>query len=160
MAAPPSPFPGGVPGGYPGVYQGGLPGGMAMPPGGTYPRRPDRMIDDLIAKWMASQNDSDRGKNEQELRATLTKQFQERLGVQEKEIEQLEARVKQLREKLELRRKHQDEIITFRIQQLFREAQGLGWGSEAGRDRAWWYSPNEPNYPAAGGKKRALRSLA
>jgi DNA-binding IclR family transcriptional regulator len=44
----------------------------------------------------------------------------------------LEAKVKQLREQLELRRKEQDEIVDFRLKQLLREAQGLGWGTDEG----------------------------
>jgi hypothetical protein len=95
-------------------------------------RQPDNLVNELVGKWKAAQSDSDRGKAEQELREALKKEFQARLGSHEKEIEELEAHVKQLREKLDLHRKRQDDIVRFRMQQLLREAQGLGWGPETG----------------------------
>jgi multidrug resistance efflux pump len=66
------------------------------------------------------------------MREDLTKRFQARLSAHEKEILQLEAKVKQLREQLELRCKKQDEIVDFRLKQLLREAQGLGWRTDEG----------------------------
>ena len=45
----------------------------------------------------------------------------------ENEIKELEARVKQLQEKLDLRRQKQDEIVDLHLQQLLHDAQGLGW---------------------------------
>lgn len=90
----------------------------------------DPPVNELLGKWKAAGNESERGKVEKELRQVLKEQFQGRLGAHEKEIEQLEAKVKQLREQLDLRRKKQDEIVDFRAQQLLREAQGLGWGTE------------------------------
>ena len=89
-----------------------------------------RAVSELLRKWKAAGSESDRAKVEKELRAVLKSQFEARLGAHQKEIEQLEAKVKQLREQLELRRKKQDEIVDFRLQQLLREAQGLGWGTE------------------------------
>jgi hypothetical protein len=87
-------------------------------------------VQDLLGKWKAAANESDRSKVEKDLRQVLKEQFQARLAAHEKEIEQLEAKVKQLREQLDLRRQKQDEIVDFRAQQLLREAQGLGWGTE------------------------------
>ena len=78
----------------------------------------------------AVQNKSDREKVEQALHDALKVQFGTRFDAEKKEVEQLEAEVKRLREQLELRRAKQDEIIEFRLQQLLRDAQGLGWGTE------------------------------
>ena len=84
----------------------------------------------LVDQWKAAKNESDRREIEQELRDAVKGQFNARLAPQRKELEELESQVKQLREKLELRLKKQDEIVDFRVQQLLREAQGLGWGTE------------------------------
>jgi hypothetical protein len=84
----------------------------------------------LLGKWKKA-SESDREAVEKELRGVLKEDFQTRLGKHQKEIEQLEAQVKQLRKKLDLRTSKQDEIIDFRVQQLLREAQGLGWGPES-----------------------------
>jgi hypothetical protein len=87
-------------------------------------------VGELVQKWKLAQNEADRAKIEQSLQALLKEQFQARLETNEKEISQLEAEVKRLRGQVELRRKKQDEIIEFRLTQLLREAQGLGWGTE------------------------------
>jgi hypothetical protein len=90
----------------------------------------ERRIAELLAKWKETEDPADRRKLEESLRGTVKEEFEARLGFHEKEVEQLEARVKQLREQLERRRDKQDEIVDFRVQQLLREAQGLGWGTE------------------------------
>ncbi|MGA2256639.1 MAG: hypothetical protein ABSG53_18475 [Thermoguttaceae bacterium] len=93
-------------------------------------RDPTQAVNELVEKWKQAGNKSDRDKVQQALHAALKEQFQARLKAHEKEIDQLEAEVKRLREQLELRRKKQDEIVEFRLEQLLREAQGLGWGTE------------------------------
>ena len=70
------------------------------------------------------------------LQAALKAEFQSRLAAHEKEIDQLENEVKKLRQQLELRRRNQDEIVHFRMEQLLRDAQGLGWGTEPVRTSA------------------------
>jgi exonuclease VII large subunit len=91
---------------------------------------PENPQDELLRKWKESKDDAERGKIKDELHKVLAGQFQAHLLEQEKEIARLEAKVKKLREQLELRRSKQEEIIDFRMQQLLREAQGLGWGAE------------------------------
>jgi esterase/lipase len=89
----------------------------------------DGPVGQLLEKWKKAK-DSEREAVQKDLREAVKKEFQVRLSTHEKEIEQLDAQVKQLREKLDLRRSKQDEIVDFRVQQLVREAQGLGWGTE------------------------------
>jgi hypothetical protein len=91
---------------------------------------PENPQDELLHKWKEAKNEAERGKIKDELHKVLAGQFKAHLGEQEKEIAQLEAKVQKLREQLELRRSKQEEIIDFRMQQLLREAQGLGWGVE------------------------------
>ncbi|MGO9110830.1 MAG: hypothetical protein ACLP9L_16540 [Thermoguttaceae bacterium] len=87
-------------------------------------------VNELVNKWKQARNKSDRDKVQQSLHAALKEQFQARLDAHEKEVEKLETEVKRLREQLELRRTKQDEIVKFRLEQLLRDAQGLGWGTE------------------------------
>jgi hypothetical protein len=89
----------------------------------------EQKADALLTKWKQAR-ESDREGIQKELRGVLTEDFKARLGKHQKEIEQLEAQLKQLRDKLNLRTSKQDEIVDFRLQQLLREAQGLGWGTD------------------------------
>jgi hypothetical protein len=92
----------------------------------------DQPINQLLGKWKAAKDDAEREHLKKQVRELLKVQFTARLAGHEKEIEQLEAKVKELREQLSLRREKEDEIVDFRFQQLLREAQGLGWGTEPG----------------------------
>ena len=100
----------------------------------TTPRIPaaDRHVDELLGQWKAAKTDADRNRIENQLRAALVDAFHARCANHEREIEQLEAKVKELRGQLALRRQKENEIVDFRFQQLLREAQGLGWGTEPG----------------------------
>jgi hypothetical protein len=92
----------------------------------------EQMVNQLLANWKESKDVAYRDEMLKQLRTVLKEQFQVRVGGHQKEIEQLEAKVKELRQQLELRRVKEDEIVDFRLQQLLREAQGLGWGTEPG----------------------------
>jgi hypothetical protein len=94
-----------------------------------YGVRPDP-VGPLINEWQAAEEEAERGEIETKLHTTLQKQFTDRLARHESEVEQLEARVRQLREQVDLRRERQEEIVNFRMQQLLREAQGLGWATD------------------------------
>lgn len=91
---------------------------------------PERKVNSHVEQWKAAEDDDARGKAEGELRAALKESFEFRLRRHEEQIHELEDRVKRLREQLDQRREKQDEIVDFRLQQLLREAQGLGWGTE------------------------------
>jgi hypothetical protein len=92
--------------------------------------KPDpRQSQELIARWKAADADQ-RKQLESSLREMLKREFNARLMAHEQEIKELEAKVRELRERLALRREKQDEIVDHRLQQILREAQGLGWGSE------------------------------
>jgi len=126
------------------------PGGSDLPITliGSVAADPRRVIDQLVENWKKAGNKSDRDKVQQSLRVALKEEFHSRLAAHEKEIEQLEAEVQRLRHQLDLRRQKQDEIVDFRLQQVLREAQGLGWGTEP-TTRTGTLLP--PGLPAAGG---------
>jgi hypothetical protein len=89
-----------------------------------------RQTQKLIEGWKNSKEGAEREKLETELRALLRREFASRLAVHEREIKKLEEKVRQLRERLALRKDKQEDIVDHRLQQILREAQGLGWGSE------------------------------
>jgi hypothetical protein len=84
----------------------------------------------LVDQWKASKDAGERDKMEKGLREALQAEFNARLTAHEREIKELEEKVRQLRARLNLRREKQDEIVDHRLQQLLRDAQGLGWGSD------------------------------
>jgi hypothetical protein len=96
----------------------------------------DARIHRLVERWKASKQDAEREKVQTELRNVLQREFAARLAVHEREIKELEEKVRHLRERLSLRREKQDEIVEHRLQQILREAQGLGWGSEVARSES------------------------
>jgi hypothetical protein len=104
-------------------------------------RRVDpRQTQKLIEAWKKSKEAAEREKFETELRALLRQEFAARLAEHEREIKQLEEKVRQLRERLALRKEKQEDIVDHRLQQILREAQGLGWGSErAGGESIFHY---------------------
>ena len=87
--------------------------------------------DQTLRQWKAATSESEREQIKAKLRAVLEQEFQQRLEQHEQEIQRLEEKVQQLRDQLEKRRAKQEEIVGFRLEQLLREAQGLGWGTEA-----------------------------
>jgi hypothetical protein len=89
----------------------------------------EQQAEALIVKWKNTP-ESDREGVQKELREVVKKEFQSRLSTYAAEIETLEGQVKEIRTKMDLRKNKQDEIIDFRVQQLLRDAQGLGWGTE------------------------------
>jgi hypothetical protein len=89
-----------------------------------------RQAHKLIESWKNSKNEGERDNIEQSLRKLLTVEFSTRLEAHEEEVKQLEEKVRQLRARINLRREKQNEIVENRLQQLLRDAQGLGWGSE------------------------------
>jgi hypothetical protein len=95
-----------------------------------------RQTQRLVERWKASKLDAEREKLESELRGQLKREFAARLAVHEREIKQLEEKVRQLRERLTLRKEKQNEIVEHRFQQILRDAQGLGWGSEVARSES------------------------
>lgn len=81
----------------------------------------------LAQQLAAAKSDSDRDKIKAQLSDLLEKQFGERQKRHEEEIKQLEAQVKKLRDLVEKRQENRREIIARRLDQIVKEAQGLGW---------------------------------
>jgi hypothetical protein len=104
-------------------------------------------VNELVRKWKAAEDDDAREKAQDEIRAALKEAFESRLTAHEQQIQELELEVKRLREQLERRREKQDEIVDFRLQQVLREAQGLGWGTDNFAPSTNPYRANLPSAP-------------
>ena len=80
---------------------------------------------DQIAK---AQDDNQKGKLKEEIAKLLDRQFEVRQKVREEELAELEKKIGQLRLQVNKRREKKGDIIAHRMDQLLREAEGLGWG--------------------------------
>ena len=83
--------------------------------------------DELARQLGAAKSDSDRDQLKDKLGAVLEKQFDLRQQRHEGEIEALEARVERLKDLVQKRRENRREIVARRLDQILRDAQGLGW---------------------------------
>lgn len=108
-----------------------------------------RQTQKLIERWKNSNESAEREKLETELRALLRREFAARLAVHEREIKQLEEKVRQLRERVALRKEKQEEIVAHRLQQILRDAQGLGWGAEGVHGEAMYWPATDATSAAA-----------
>jgi polyhydroxyalkanoate synthesis regulator phasin len=91
----------------------------------------DRYVQKMANSWKEAKDAEGREKIEKSLRDALTKEFEVRMEAHEREVKELEKKVRQLRERLALRKEKQVEIVENRLEQILREAQGLGWGTDA-----------------------------
>jgi hypothetical protein len=96
----------------------------------TAARIEPRGIKELIDRWKVANDKRGRDTAEKLLRETLASEFSARLAAQEKEIDDFEEKVRQLRKRLAFRREWQRVIVEHRLQQLLHEARGLGWEND------------------------------
>jgi hypothetical protein len=81
----------------------------------------------LLAKYAETADEKERAKIKEGLAKELEKLFDLQQKERESEIADIEARVKRLRDMLDKRTKARQSIISNRLDQLIREAEGLGW---------------------------------
>ena len=80
-----------------------------------------------IAQLKASETESDRENAEDAMRSALSEDYDASLDKYEEYLEQMEAKIKQLKNQLEKRRQAKMELVDLRLQMLVNEANGLGW---------------------------------
>jgi hypothetical protein len=81
----------------------------------------------VVRQLGEAKSDSDKEKLRTKLNEILEKQFDQRQKRHEHEIEALEAQVKKLRELVQKRNDNRRDIVSKRLDQILRDAQGLGW---------------------------------
>lgn len=86
----------------------------------------------LVAKYAATEQAEERGAIKTQLAELLARHFDVQQQLRERELGRVEARIKKLRELAEKRREAQKTIVEQRVDQLLREADGLGWTPPAG----------------------------
>jgi hypothetical protein len=105
---------------------------------------------ELLAKYQGTEDSQQREQMRAELQKIVSEQFELRQQLRQKELEQLEAQVRRLRNIHSRRQEEKEAIVRDRVQQLIRDAEGLGWGGDhhATRyeDMRLW--PIEQQYPS------------
>lgn len=91
-----------------------------------------QQAESLVKQLAEATEENDRAKLKQSLQETLAQQFDTQQKVRELEVASVEARVKKLRDVITKRNDARRSIIDRRLDQLVREAEGLGWNSPAG----------------------------
>jgi hypothetical protein len=83
--------------------------------------------DELARKLGGAKSETDRSQIKTELTDVLEKQFDLRQKRHHDEIAALESKVKKLKDLVERRQENRREIIAKRVDQILRDAEGLGW---------------------------------
>jgi hypothetical protein len=114
----------------------------------------------LIEQYAGAADDERRAKLREQLAGTLDRQFDAQQKLRELEVSRIEARVKKLRGLIDKRNMAKRTIIDKRLDQLIRDAEGLGWNSPdasgASVDPTVHFQHVQPNYtgPRASGYPR------
>lgn len=103
-------------------------------------------IQSALSEFSRADNEEARAAAVEKVSKLLGEQFDQRQKQREENIAQIEARVKKLRETLKKRTDARGPIIKARLEQLLREAEGLGWGDDSGSD----WSPDIGMPPPSG----------
>ncbi len=84
-------------------------------------------VNELSRKLGEVKSDSEKSEIKNQLQQALEKQFNLRQKRHHDEIAELEAKVKKLKDLVEKRQENRREIIAKRLEQILRDAEGLGW---------------------------------
>jgi hypothetical protein len=96
--------------------------------GTYYPGQPGSAETEKLARQLAkAKTDGEKETARAKLNDLLEKQFDERQKKHKAESEALEAQVKKLKDLISTRNENRKEIISRRLDQIVRDAQGLGW---------------------------------
>jgi hypothetical protein len=82
----------------------------------------------LLAKYQESSNQDERKKLGEDLESVITEHFEIRQKIRAHELEELNAQIRRLQELHDRREQDKSQIISDRLRQLLRDAEGLGWG--------------------------------
>jgi len=106
----------------------------------------------LVSEYRQTEDEKERGWIAGELSKAIAKHFDIRQETRERELKQLEAQVRRLRELHDKRTKEKGQIVQDRVRQLLRDADGLGWGtdSDANDFLRSSYSPRPETVPTNG----------
>jgi hypothetical protein len=114
--------------------------------------QPGSPLQSAIKAYREASGEEKSGKRD-DVKTELSKQYDEFLGQQQQQIEQLKERIAKLEEQLERRREAKDRMVELKLEMTLSEADGLGWPS--GNSFDWQRSqglayPQPPAPPASG----------
>ena len=92
----------------------------------------DRTVYKLMVEYKATDKEEERGKIKTKLASALSKLFDVQQKRRELELSRLEAKLKKVRALMKKRDEERKVIIDNRLNQLVREAEGLGWAPPPG----------------------------
>jgi hypothetical protein len=104
----------------------------------------------LAQQYIKSEKNDEKKEIRTKLNGVLGQQFDQHIGQQQKELEQLEQQLASLKAVIRKRLESKESIIERRAEQLIQEAQGLGWTSPA-QTGAFTYGGSGVFRPALGG---------
>ncbi len=111
--------------------------------------RADREVQKLMVDYKRTEDADERGKIKTKLGDALSKQFDAQQKRRDLELTRVEARLKKLRELMKKRGEERKTIIERRVDQLVRDAEGLGWAPPPGPGSS--YSTGNYNRSLFGG---------
>ncbi len=114
-----------APGGYPAVRQYASPDSQLE----QAHSKLNREGESLASQYAEATDDAERQKIKAQLAELLGRQFELQQQIREDEVAQLESRVKKLRSVIEKRKEARQSIVNNRLEQLLRDAEGLGWSA-------------------------------
>ncbi len=83
------------------------------------------------ARLRSARDEAERAELQQQIAAEVAQQFEVRQSIRERELEQLSAQIVRLRTLHDQRTAQKDRIVNDRVNQVLRDAVGLGWGDDA-----------------------------
>jgi hypothetical protein len=89
-------------------------------------------VAELVEKYTQAENDKDRTELKSQLAKALDNQFVSQQKRRSLELDRVEAQLTKVRERLRKRNDEKQTIIDKRLEQLVREAEGLGWSEPSG----------------------------
>jgi hypothetical protein len=92
----------------------------------------EHQVHQLVELYARRESETERGKIRANLATALQKEFDLQQKRRDLELARIEARVKKVRELMQKRADARQSIIEKRLDQLFREAEGLGWTPPVG----------------------------
>ena len=107
----------------------------------------NQKVMDILTKYQGAENSQQREQLRGDLQKLVGEQFDLRQQVRQKELEQLEAQVRRLRTIHTRRQDEKESIVKDRVQQLLRDAEGLGWGTDSATQYDMLQRWPRVNYP-------------
>jgi hypothetical protein len=89
----------------------------------------------IVKQFRLSTDDQERRRLQEALAKVVSQHFDVRQQMRQRELQELEAQLARLKDVHQRREREKDQIVRDRVQQLLRDADGLGWGSGSATPR-------------------------